>query len=196
MLESLTGAMARIEDIKSHFRSSRTQGPATIAPHYESGPLTSGSQVKPYFPDYLVQPVKEKVMGSVESVSSYDGIINSAAAKWGVDPALIKGVIKAESGFNANAVSRSGAQGLMQLMPGTARSLGVNAPFDPEQNINGGVRYLRGLLDRFGGDETKAVAAYNAGPGRVMQYDGVPPFTETQNYVSKVLEYRDRFASE
>lgn len=196
MLENLTGAMARVEDIKSHFRTSRTQGPTTIAPHYDSGQLTSGSQVKPYFPDYLLKPVKEKVLGSVESISAYDGIINSAAAKWGVDPALIKSVIKAESGFNTNAVSHAGAQGLMQLMPSTARSLGVSDPFDPEQNIMGGARHLRGLLDRFGGDEAKAIAAYNAGAGRVMQYDGVPPFTETQNYVSKVLGYRDQFASE
>lgn len=114
-------------------------------------------------------------------------IICGAAEKNGLDPNVIKAVIRAESGFNADAVSRAGARGLMQLMPSTAMSLGVD-PTDPEQAINGGARYLRQQLDRFGSLEL-ALAAYNAGPGAVQRYGGVPPYSETQDYIRKVLQY-------
>lgn len=118
-----------------------------------------------------------------------DAIFQAASEKYGVSVSLLKAVAKAESNFNPNAVSRCGAMGIMQLMPGTAASLGVTEPFDPEQNIMGGAKYLSGLLDQFGGDVRLAVAAYNAGPGNVKKYGGVPPFDETQNYVVKVLGY-------
>lgn len=121
-------------------------------------------------------------------VSAFDGLIREAAEAQGMDPALIKAVIDAESSFNPDAVSSAGAMGLMQLMPGTAEALGVSDAFDPRQNILGGTRYLKGLLDRFDNDPKLALAAYNAGPGRVKQYGGIPPFTETQTYVSRVLE--------
>ena len=117
-----------------------------------------------------------------------DALVQQNAQAWGVDPALVKAVIANESGFNANATSPVGAQGLMQLMPETAKSLGVSDSYDPAQNVAGGTRYLRGLLDRFNGDVKRAVAAYNAGPGAVEKYDGVPPYRETQNYVSAVLD--------
>lgn len=120
--------------------------------------------------------------------SAFDGLIREAAEAQGVDPALIKAVIDAESAFDPNAVSSAGAMGLMQLMPGTAEALGVSDAFDPRQNILGGTRYLKGLLDRFDNDPKLALAAYNAGPGRVKQYGGVPPFTETQTYIGRVLE--------
>ena len=120
--------------------------------------------------------------------SQYDAQITAAATKYGIDPALLKGLIRQESNFNASARSGAGAQGLTQLMPGTAATLGVD-PSDPAQAIDGGANYLKQQLDRFGGDPSKALAAYNAGPGAVAKYGGVPPYAETQNYVKNVLGY-------
>jgi len=121
--------------------------------------------------------------------TQYDAQITAAAAKYGIDPALLKGLIRQESNFDASARSGAGAQGLTQLMPGTASSLGVTDPTDPAQAIDGGAKYLKQQLDRFGGDAAKALAAYNAGPGAVAKYGGVPPYAETQGYVQKVLGY-------
>jgi soluble lytic murein transglycosylase-like protein len=109
--------------------------------------------------------------------------ITAAAKKHGIDPALLAGLVKQESGFNPNAGSPAGARGLTQLMPGTAAGLGVTNVLDPVQNLDGGAKYLRQQLDAFGGDVTRALAAYNAGPGAVQRYGGVPPYAETQNYV-------------
>ena len=109
--------------------------------------------------------------------------ITAAASKHGIDPALLAGLVKQESGFNPNAGSPAGARGLTQLMPGTAAGLGVTNVLDPIQNLDGGAKYLRQQLDAFGGDVTRALAAYNAGPGAVQRYGGVPPYAETQNYV-------------
>ncbi|WP_445147961.1 lytic transglycosylase domain-containing protein [Baekduia sp. Peel2402] len=121
--------------------------------------------------------------------SAYDAQITAAATKYGIDPALLKGLIRQESNFNPNAKSGAGAQGLTQLMPGTAAGLGVTDATDPAQAIDGGAKYLKQQLDRFGGDASKALAAYNAGPGAVAKYGGIPPYAETQNYVTKVLGY-------
>jgi soluble lytic murein transglycosylase len=118
----------------------------------------------------------------------YDRLIVQVAARHRVQPGLVKAVIAAESNFMPNAVSRVGAQGLMQLMPATAEALGVERPFGIIENMDGGVRYLRAMLDRYG-DLTRALAAYNAGPSAVDLYRGVPPYPETQAYVKRVLEY-------
>ncbi|MBW2435875.1 MAG: lytic transglycosylase domain-containing protein [Deltaproteobacteria bacterium] len=115
--------------------------------------------------------------------------VKKAAAKYNLPPALITAVIRAESNFKVRAVSSAGAQGLMQLMPATARELGVKNPFDIGQNIDGGAKYLRKMLDRFGGSLRKALAAYNAGPGTVMKYDGRVPYRETRQYVRRVLRF-------
>jgi soluble lytic murein transglycosylase-like protein len=113
--------------------------------------------------------------------------IDAAAARHGIDPALLRGLVRQESGFDPRAHSAAGAMGLTQLMPATAASLGVTDPYDPVQSLDGGARYLRQMLDRFGGDPAKALAAYNAGPGAVARFGGVPPYQETQNYVRNIL---------
>jgi soluble lytic murein transglycosylase-like protein len=121
--------------------------------------------------------------------SAYAPLIDSAAARNGIDPAVLYGLIQQESGFDPSARSSAGALGLTQLMPSTAASLGVSEPLDPAQSIEGGARYLAQMLHRFAGNTADALAAYNAGPGAVQQYGGVPPYPETQQYVAKVLGY-------
>jgi soluble lytic murein transglycosylase-like protein len=127
------------------------------------------------------------------SSSQYDPLVGQAAARYGLDPAILHGLIQQESGFDPNATSSAGAVGLTQLMPSTAASLGVSDPSDPAQSIEGGARYLSQMMAQFGGDPAKALAAYNAGPGAVQRYGGVPPYAETQNYVAKVLAYADSY---
>ena len=123
------------------------------------------------------QPSKKEILG----------IINEVSNKYDVDPKLIEALVKQESGFNPNAKSKAGALGLMQLMPSTAKGLGVSDPMDVRQNVEGGVKYVRSMLDRFNGNIILALAAYNAGPNAVSKYDGVPPYKETQNYVRNIL---------
>ena len=126
----------------------------------------------------------------------YDDLIDEIASEYGVEYALVKAVIKAESNFNRMAVSRKGALGLMQLMPSTAAEQRVRDAFDPRDNIEGGVSYLRDLLERFGHNLPLALAAYNAGPGRVEREGGIPRIAETQQYLAKVLRYRAKFIRE
>ncbi len=154
----------------------------------ESSSSTSSSSTQAEPAD--VSATASSSSGKSSSVSGkFSDLINAAAEKFNVDADLIKAVIKAESNFDADAVSSSGALGLMQLMPATAESLGVDDPLDPAQNINGGTKYLHRLLDKYNNNVTLAVAAYNAGPGAVDKYGGIPPYSETQTYVKRVLNY-------
>jgi soluble lytic murein transglycosylase-like protein len=139
-------------------------------------------------PSYRVDPSRLRVESRL-----FDPIIASVSRRYGVEPTLVKAVIKAESGFQPNAVSPKGARGLMQLMPGTAQMHGVRNIHEPFQNIAGGVQHLRMLLDRYDNNVVLALAAYNAGEGYVDQYGGVPPFEETRNYVHRVLRFRQDY---
>ncbi len=125
--------------------------------------------------------------------AQYESLIERAATRHGLDPAILHGLIQQESGFDPSSTSSAGAAGLTQLMPGTAASLGVANPLDPAESIEGGARYLSQLMAQFGGNTTDALAAYNAGPGAVQRYGGVPPYAETESYVSKVLGYAEAY---
>lgn len=129
----------------------------------------------------------DSTSGAGSESSAYDPLIEQAAARNGLDPALLHGLIEQESAFDPNATSSAGAAGLTQLMPGTASSMGVANPLNPAESIEGGARYLGQLMSEFAGNTEDALAAYNAGPGAVEQYGGVPPYAETQSYVTKVL---------
>lgn len=128
-------------------------------------------------------------------IKDYTEQIQKASEKFGIESSLIKAVIHAESSFNHRAISSKGAQGLMQLMPYTADELSVDDPYDPEDNIFGGTKYLSMLMDRFDNDKQLAIAAYNAGPESVESYKGVPPYEETKNFVKKVLKYYNEYKS-
>ena len=148
--------------------------------HFTNMPISSGYQL------YIREkPVRNEYL---DPDTRFDPYISEASKRYGIDFSLIKALIKVESDFNPKAVSRKGARGLMQLMPKTAQDLGVRDVFDPTQNVEGGARYLRDLLDLHGQDLSLALAAYNAGPTAVARYGGIPPYPETEDYVRKVLE--------
>ena len=151
-----------------------------IGPVYETP--TAIRRIVDDAPAAGVAPVSARVSAG----TPYAGLFEAAGQKYGVSPALLSAVARQESGYDAGAVSPAGAQGLMQLMPGTAHGLGVSNPLDPTQAVDGAAHLLRSLLDRFGSTDL-ALAAYNAGPGAVLRYGGVPPYAETQNYVRSVL---------
>jgi hypothetical protein len=198
IFERMSGINQRIQQIQGRFGSSNINftpasmgvGPAQQAsvtgPTQTSG-ITFEQLLSTYTGDksgYVHGPSQIPYKGKE---SDFAGTIKEASAKFNVDEDLIRAVIRQESGFNPKAESGCGAMGLMQLMPETAAGLGVKNAWDPHENIMGGVKYLKSLLDRFDGNITKALAGYNAGPGAVEKHGGVPPFAETQNYVRSIL---------
>lgn len=135
----------------------------------------------------LQEIISAQANTTTASKSQILNVVNQVAEKHGVDEKLVQALIKQESGFNPNAKSKAGAMGLMQLMPSTAKNLGVQDPYNVVQNVEGGVKYLKSMLNKYNGNVILALAAYNAGPGAVDKYDGVPPYKETQNYVRNIL---------
>ena len=154
---------------------------------------TGNAVTAPVAPQAPQEAAPQQYSSATQRVRGLRGLIERTAREEGVDPALVAAMITQESGGNPEAVSPAGARGLMQLMPATARMLGVEDVFDPQQNLSGGVRYISQLMERFGGDEKLALAAYNAGPGTVDRYGGVPPYRETTNYVKRVSLLKSDF---
>ncbi len=152
---------------------------------------SAAAEIDQYFGRESLQSANARIVaanarGHQASQEEIDASIVMAAARHNVDPNLVRAVVKVESNFNSNAVSRKGAMGLMQLMPSTARSLNVQNPFDPDQNVDAGVRHLKQLLENYNGDVKLTLAAYNAGSGAVARSSGIPRFAETQNYVRRI----------
>lgn len=145
-----------------------------------SSAIFSTVQAKP------VQQTFKSTLDKVTTTGNLDAIFSKATKTYGVSEKLLRAIAQAESGLNPSAVSNSGAQGIMQLMPKTAKALGVTNPLNPEQSIMGGAKYISQMLKRYDGNETLALAAYNAGPGNVKKYGGIPPFKETENYIAKI----------
>jgi soluble lytic murein transglycosylase-like protein len=161
--------------------SSFVDVPTEEIDHFEAAPLELG-KADPAPHSRLQAPA-----GNLDHSLDLTEVVKAASGTYSLDPDLVNSVIRAESGFNVRAVSPKGAQGLMQLMPQTASQLGVQNAFDPQANVEGGTRYLRELLERYNFDLIKALAAYNAGPQRVEQYGGVPPYYETKAYVARIV---------
>lgn len=179
--------IGEIQTMRASLQEAAPAAPPTTSPTSFAAQLTAANRVGS--PAAGSTPGVAGAAGDVPFAAQID----AAAQRNGVDPALLRGLIKQESGFDPNARSGAGAVGLTQLMPGTAAALGVRSPADPAQAIEAGARYLRQQLDRFGGDAAKALAAYNAGPGAVQRYGGVPPYAETRNYVQRVLAYAEQY---
>jgi soluble lytic murein transglycosylase-like protein len=190
---SLATATARMAELSSLLGLRATTAPARVAGASASssdfhGRLSAAASLAAAPTSTSFQPA-----ATPAGPTPYAAEIDAAAARHGLDPALLRALIRAESNFDPNAGSHAGAQGLAQLMPGTARALGVTNPFDPAQSVEGGAKYLRRQLDAFGGDPRLALAAYNAGPGAVSRYGGVPPYPETQGYVTRVMQYAEQY---
>lgn len=191
-INGLELTLMRINQIEQNFRSIQGKNEPAETASFDNVLSEKLDINNPKLPESIfIKPFASAVSTPKTEV---DGYVKRYAKENNLDENLVKAVIKAESGFNPNAKSAVGAVGLMQLMPSTAKGLGVNNPLDPEQNIAGGTKYLKNLLNRFDGKIDMALAAYNAGPGAVSKYGGVPPYSETQNYVKKVLGYQRQFA--
>ncbi len=163
----------------------------TNAPQYTNRPAKGGWAF--YRKEIRDNQADGKGAASGQLIHSYRDIIRQNARTYGLEEALVKAVIKAESNYNPQSLSNKGAQGLMQLIPETARQMKVNDPFNPAENIRGGSNYLRLMLDQFGGNLDLALAAYNAGPNAVQRHRGIPPYTETREYVQRVRRYLEQY---
>jgi soluble lytic murein transglycosylase-like protein len=158
----------------------------TLTPEQRQQALTTGSTLQPFaFAGKSAAGVQSSMSFRQKAIAAQ---VDQVSRKYGLDPVLVHAVIQQESGYRPEAVSRSGAIGLMQLMPATAAGLGVTNPRDPAQNLDGGARYLSEQIQRFGGNVALALAAYNAGPGAVQKYGGIPPYAETRQYVRNILK--------
>jgi len=168
-------------------------GAALVAPSAVRPPVAGPSLFGPQAATLAVRPPQGVVSTSatfrLPPESAFEGLIHEAAKRFRLAPALIRAVIQAESGFDPGAVSRAGAQGLMQLMPKLSAQMGVTNAFDPRENIMAGAEYLSALIGDQNGNVALALASYNAGPGAVERYGGIPPFKETQQYVRKILDH-------
>jgi soluble lytic murein transglycosylase-like protein len=204
-MSRISAIESRISDIEAQANQMAPSAPLTGGADFEqvlqqqmaakgdtSGSLPPGMTA--YVPGSIPSGMAEVQAAAGLPASSigaaqFEPSITAAASEFGVDPNLIKSVIQQESAFNPKATSHCGAMGLMQLMPDTAKELGCNDAYDSEQNIKSGTKYLKQLLDRFHGDTSLALAAYNSGPGNVEKYNGIPPIPETQNYVKNILGF-------
>ena len=189
MMEEMYATMSRINEIRERFnlqpKETKTLEVTNEKPKTQSfASMVDGGAAQG---DTMLASSQSRIRKNM-TVDEINSLADSIAAKQGVSPALVKAVIKNESGYDPDAVSSKGAMGLMQLMPQTAESLGVADPFSPEENIRGGVTMLKNLLTAYKGDYSKAVAAYNAGKDTVDKYNGTPPYKETQDYVKKVID--------
>ena len=193
-LNGIQSVMQRITEIEKRFgiQHNSSSIPRNQTEFQNGGaqgkqPVSTNPALGNHVNTLSVSPMTATQGSNTSTSGDFNAMIKEASQKYNVDPKLVSAVAETESGFQQDAVSSAGAVGVMQLMPDTAAALGVN-PYDEQQNIEGGAHYLREMLDDFGGDVRKAVAAYNAGAQAVHNYNGVPPYRETQDYVNKVLD--------
>lgn len=196
MVASLQMTLERINAIERQFASLTRK--SLVLPEYERQTDSTFQKILDKQQEEVLKPVAQTNPNNIKNTSpvskeEISDLIEEYANKNGLDSNFVKSVVRHESGFNANATSKCGAMGLMQLMPSTAKGLGVTNAYDAEQNIAGGTKYLKGLMDRFDNNKELALAAYNAGPNAVKKYGGIPPYKETQNYVKCIMKTYDNY---
>jgi len=189
--QALTALKKQLQQTKQRFYMSVSTPSVYRSFAYAPSGGYSSSYVSSY--QYSMYSMKPIYLGPHPNEKAFEPYINDIAKEYGIDPRLVKAVIRAESAFNPSAVSPKGAMGLMQLMPGTAMDMGVQDPYHPIQNLRGGIGYLKEMLRLFNNDHVLALAAYNAGPNAVKQYGGVPPYEETRQYIQRVLQYYSHY---